>query len=205
METLLGITIGIGLSAACGFSVFVPLLVMNLASLTGEIHVSPGFAWIGSYYATAAFGTATIVEILGYYIPWLDHALDIVATPAEVIAGTVTTASMVTNVSPFLKWTLSLIAGGGVAGLVQGSTVALRGISSVSTAGVGNLAVSTLELAGSIITALLAILADSLSRPHHIFVHFCHAQSGPVNDGEKIIGGRCGVSKASEALSAESR
>jgi hypothetical protein len=162
METLLGIAVGIGLSAACGFRVFVPLLIMNLASLGGQLHLSSGFAWIGSYYATVAFGTATIVEVLGYYISWLDHILDIVATPAAIIAGTITTASLVTDMSPFLKWTLALIAGGGIAGLVQGTTVALRAKSSVSTAGIGNPIVSTLELVGSIVTALLAILAPIL-------------------------------------------
>jgi hypothetical protein len=162
METLLGIAVGIGLSAACGFRVFVPLLVMNLASLSGQLHLSSGFAWIGSSYATIAFSTATIVEILGYYIPWLDHVLDIVATPAAIIAGIVATASMVTDLSPFLKWTLALIAGGGIAGLVQGTTVILRAKSSISTAGIGNPLVSTLELAGSIVTAVLAILVPIL-------------------------------------------
>src|SRR5512136_1762490 len=148
METLLGIAVGIGLSAACGFRVFVPLLVMNLASLSGHLHLGSGFAWIGSYYATVAFATATIVETLGYYIPWLDHVLDIVATPAAIIAGVITTASMVTDLSPFLKWTLALIAGGGIAGLVQGTTVTLRTKSLLSTAGVGNFLVSSLELVG---------------------------------------------------------
>src|SRR4030043_1259724 len=161
-ETLLGIAIGIGLSAACGFRVFVPLLVMNLTSLSGLLHLSSGFAWIGSYYATVTFGTATVVEVLGYYIPWFDHVLDIVATPAAIIAGTITPASLVTDMSPFLKWTLALIAGGGIAGLVQGTTVAFRAKSSVSTAGMGNPLVSTLELVGSIITSLLAILVPIL-------------------------------------------
>jgi hypothetical protein len=162
METFLGIAVGIGLSAACGFRVFVPLLVMNLASRTGHIHLSSGFAWIGSDFATVAFSTATIVEVLGYYIPWLDHALDILATPAAVIAGTIATASVVADLSPFLKWTLALIAGGGIAGLVQGATVALRATSSASTAGIGNPLFSTLELAGSMITALLAIVVPIL-------------------------------------------
>lgn len=162
METVIGVAVGIGLSAACGFRVFVPLLVMNLASLGGLLHLSPGFAWMGSSYATVAFGTATIVEILGYYIPWLDHILDVAATPAAVIAGTVATASVITDLSPFLKWTLALIAGGGIAGLVQGTTVALRAISLASTAGIGNPLFSTLELVGSIFTALLAILVPIL-------------------------------------------
>ena len=157
MDTLLSIAVGIGLAAACGFRVFVPLLMLNVAALSGQLILPVGFAWMGSSYATIAFATATVAEILGYYIPWLDHVLDTIATPAAVIAGTVTTAAVITDVSPFLKWMMALIAGGGIAGLVQASTVALRAKSSLATAGAGNPIFSTLELAGAIITGLLAI------------------------------------------------
>lgn len=158
METLLGIAIGVGLSAACGFRVFVPLLVMNLAVLSGQLHLPADFAWIGSIYATIAFTTATMIEIVGYYIPGVDHILDIIATPAAVTAGTITTASMGMELSPFLKWTMALIAGGGIAGMVQGATVALRAKSSLATAGTGNFLVATLELIGALAVAVLAIL-----------------------------------------------
>jgi hypothetical protein len=136
----------------------VPLLVMNLASLTGHLHLSPGFEWIGSPYTSIAFGTATLVEVLAYYIPWLDHILDLIASPAAIIAGIIATASMVMELSPFLKWTLALIAGGGAAAIVQGMTVLLRTKSSALTAGTGNVFVSSLELVGSITTALLAVI-----------------------------------------------
>ncbi len=158
METLLGVAVGIGLSAACGFRVFVPLLVMNVASLSGQLRLAQELAWIGSYYATVAFATATLLEVFGYCIPWLDHLLDIAATPAAIIAGTLAMASSVMDMSPFLKWTLALIAGGGIAGLVQGTTVLLRAQSAISTGGIGNLLFSTLELVGSVTTAILAIL-----------------------------------------------
>ena len=71
----------------------------------------------------------------------------------------VVTASVVMDVSPFLKWTLAIIAGGGVAAIMQGVTVTVRAKSSVLTAGTGNVLVSPVELAGSMITALLAIIA----------------------------------------------
>jgi len=132
--------------------------VINLASLTGHLHLSPGFEWIGSHYTSIAFGTATLVEVLAYTIPWLDHILDLVATPAAIVAGIIATASMVMDLSPFLKWTLALIAGGGAAAIVQGVTVLLRTKSSALTAGTGNVFVSSLELIGSILTALLAII-----------------------------------------------
>jgi hypothetical protein len=149
--------IGIGLAAACGFRVFVPLLILNLAALSGQLVLPSGFAWLGSTYVTIAFATATAAEVLGYYIPWLDHVLDVIATPAAVIAGTVTMAAVVTDVSPFLKWTMALIGGGGMAGLVQASTVALRAKTSLATAGTGNPFFATLELTGSLVAALLAI------------------------------------------------
>jgi hypothetical protein len=83
METILGVAIGIGLSAACGFRVFVPLLIMNLAALSGHLHVPAGFSWIGSIHATTALSAATIIEVAGYYIPVIDHVLDVIATPVK--------------------------------------------------------------------------------------------------------------------------
>lgn len=154
---LLSLAVGIGLAAACGFRVFVPLLILNLAALGGYISLPAGFAWMGSFQATIAFAAATLAEILGYYIPWIDNALDSIATPAAVIAGTLTTAATITDMNPFLKWMLALIAGGGVAGLVQTSTVALRVKSSLATAGTANPIISTLELVGSLMTSLFAI------------------------------------------------
>jgi hypothetical protein len=158
METALSIAIGVGLSAACGFRIFVPLLIMSVASISGYLPLSSGFSWIGTYPALIAFATAAVLEVGAYFIPWLDHALDTIASPAAVVAGTIVTASVVTEMSPFLKWTLALVAGGGIAGIVQGSTVALRAKSTVLTAGLGNPIVALAELIGATGTALLAIL-----------------------------------------------
>ncbi len=158
METALSVFVGVGLSAACGFRVFVPFLIMSMASLAGHLELAPGFEWIGTYYALAAFATATIVEVLGYYVPWVDNILDAIATPAAIVAGTVATAAIVSDLSPFLKWSLALIAGGGTAGIIQIGTVALRGASSATTGGLGNFVVATGELLGSIMTTLIAII-----------------------------------------------
>jgi hypothetical protein len=158
MENIMSIFIGIGLSAACGFRVFVPLLVMSFLSLSGHLSLSSGFSWIGTYPAFIAFATATVLEITGYCIPWLDHLLDLIATPAAVIAGTIATASFVTDMRPFLKWTFAIIAGGGLAAIIQGGTVILRGKSALTTAGAGNFFVSMGELIGSLLTSILAVL-----------------------------------------------
>jgi hypothetical protein len=159
METLLAVCAGLGLSAACGFRVFVPMLIMSIAVHAGHLQVSPGFDWIGSTAAVVAFSLATALEIGGYYIPWVDHFLDTVATPAAVIAGTVVTASMIMDVSPFLRWTLAVIAGGGLAGAVQGTTVLARVVSTATTGGLGNPLFATLELGGSVFASLAAVIA----------------------------------------------
>ena len=160
---LLSICVGLGLSAACGFRIFVPLLVTSIAAHAGHLNLASNFEWIGSTEALTAFSIATALEVGAYYIPWLDNFLDTVTTPAAVVAGTMVTASMVTDVSPFLKWTLAVVAGGGVAGAVQATTVLARGLSLTGTGGLANPLVATAELGGSILTAIAAVLAPFLA------------------------------------------
>jgi hypothetical protein len=158
METALSILVGLGLSAACGFRVFVPLLAVSIAARSGHLSLATGFDWMGSDAALVAFGVATALEIAGYYLPWVDHLLDTVATPAAVVAGTLVTASMVTDLSPFLRWSLAVIAGGGIAGAVQVTTVLTRAASTASTGGLANPLVATAELGGSVVTSLMALI-----------------------------------------------
>ena len=163
MELALSLCLGIGLSAACGFRVFVPMLGMSVASMAGHLELSSGFEWIGTPPAFICFLAATSLEIVAYYVPWLDNLLDTIATPAAVVAGTITLAAtiaptpMVSDMSPLLRWTLAVIAGGSIAGIIQLSTVTLRGTSTLTTAGLGNFIVSTLELIMSVATTILAI------------------------------------------------
>ena len=163
MDTLLSIFVGVGLSAACGFRIFVPLLVMSIASLSGQLTLSPEFEWIGTYPALAAFAIATIFEIAAYYIPWVDNLLDTIAVPAAAVAGTIVMASAVSDMSPFLKWALAVIVGGGVAGTVQGFTTVTRIASTATTGGLGNPVVSTVEAGGSLLMSILAIAVPVLA------------------------------------------
>ena len=163
MELALSICLGLGLSAACGFRVFVPLLGISTAALSGHLELAGGFEWLGTWPAFACFLTATVLEIVAYYVPWLDNVLDSIATPAAVIAGTIATASVVADMSPFLKWTLALIAGGGTAGVIQSATVLVRGGSTASTGGLTNWIVATAELIASVCGTILSILLPVLA------------------------------------------
>ena len=158
METALTICLGIGLSAACGFRVFVPLLGLSLAALAGHVELAEGFQWIGAWPAVACLATAMALEIAAYYVPWLDNLLDSMATPAAVVAGTMLTAAVVTDMSPLMKWSLALIAGGGTAGVIQATTVALRGTSAATTGGVANWAVASGELIAAVGATVISVL-----------------------------------------------
>jgi Domain of unknown function (DUF4126) len=157
-ETLLSVAVGLGLAAACGFRVFVPLLAISAAGYTGHLPLASGFEWLGTWPAVVAFATATVLEVGAYYVPWLDHALDMVATPTAVVAGVVASAAVLTDVPPLLRWAVALIGGGTAAGLIQGSTTLLRLKSGVFTGGLANAAVSTVELLGATATVVLAFV-----------------------------------------------
>lgn len=169
MNELIAIFAGVGLAAACGFRVFVPLFIASLAANTGleafgdvnfQEMLGADFEWLGSTPITIALGVATVLEVGSYYIPWLDNALDSIATPAAVVAGTFISGAMLPEFmgDDAFKWIVATIMGGGTAGIVQGASVITRGASTATTGGIGNPAVSTAELGGSVLTAGLAVM-----------------------------------------------
>jgi len=158
MELILSLSVGLGLSAACGFRIFVPLLVISIANKAGHLELADSFEWMGSTAAIVTFATATVLEVSAYYVPWVDNLLDTVAAPTAVVAGVIATASQVGEMSPLLGWSIAVIGGGGIAGLVQGLTTVTRHISSFATAGFGNPLVSTAEGGLSVIMSVLAIV-----------------------------------------------
>lgn len=162
MEMIMGLIIGVGLSAACGFRVFIPMLGISIANMSGHFPLAEGFDWIGSWPALLAFATATVLEIITFYVPWFDNVMDIAAIPSATIAGTVVTASQLGDISPFLQWTAAVIAGGGVSLTIQGGTTAARAVSTGTTGGFGNFVVSTLEAIAAVVVTILAIVIPIL-------------------------------------------
>ncbi len=157
-ETVLCIAMGVALAAACGFRVFVPLLVVSIAAKSGHVQLGAGFEWMGQWPALLTFAVATGLEIGAYYIPWLDNLLDTIASPAAVVAGTIVSASFITGVDPTMKWVLAAVAGGGSAAAVQAVTVGARAVTVATTGGLANPVVSTGEWVGAAGLSLLAII-----------------------------------------------
>lgn len=157
METVLSVGLGVGLAAACGFRVFLPLLALGLAARLHGVPLAPGFDWIAGTPALIALATATVIEIAAYYVPWLDHALDTIASPVAVIAGVLATAAVLTDVPPLARWGLAVVAGGGATATTQAALVLLRLKTAALTGGLGNPVVATVEWVGAAALSLIAI------------------------------------------------
>jgi hypothetical protein len=109
------------------------------------------------------FGVAAVVEVLAYYIPAVDNLLDTLTTPLALVAGTMVSAAVITDVPPLIQWSTAIIAGGGVAAVTQGVTALVRAKSTAFTAGLGNPLVSTTEMIASVVVSTLAVLAPLLA------------------------------------------
>lgn len=144
-ELITALLLGIGLSASCGFRVFVPMLVASIAVRAGFLPVNESFEWLASGAAIVCFGAATVVEIIAYYIPFIDNLLDTVSTPLAITAGTLLTASVLPVEAELLKWVLGFIVGGGAASVFQGASSISRLGSTAVTGGLGNPVVASGE------------------------------------------------------------
>tara|TARA_B100001989_G_scaffold22304_1_gene13560 strand:- start:240 stop:815 length:576 start_codon:yes stop_codon:yes gene_type:complete len=147
-----------GLSAACGFRVFIPPLTYGLLYKADLVQLGDGWLWIGSDWVIAVLALTAIIEITGNLVPWLDNLLDVIATPTAIIAGTTLSAASLSEVDPGLKWMLSLMSGVLVTGGFQVTTVGLRGLSSVFTGGLINPIISLVEDLISLVISISIIL-----------------------------------------------
>ena len=165
MATLMGIS----LAAASGFRVFLPPFLLSLAARFDVIWfldidlVGTQFEFFTSTLAIVVLGIATIAEFVGFYAPWVDNALDSIATPAAIVAGVSMTAIVLEGSDPVVQWAVAIIAGGGVAATIQAATVTTRSLSSTFTFGLGNSTVATGENVASIALTLIAILIPFIS------------------------------------------
>ena len=155
--------IGIGLAAATGFRVFLPMFAVSLASYMGWIPMNESFQWLSGIPTLITTGIATIVEILAYYIPFVDHLLDTMSIPLATVAGSVMFASQFAEIGTFPQWALALIAGGGTAAAISSGFAGTRAASTATTGGLGNSVVATTETAGAGIMSVLALAAPIIA------------------------------------------
>src|SRR5690606_4498494 len=160
---VLSLFIGIGLAAATGFRVFLPMFAVSLASYLGWIPMNENFEWLSGLPALITTGIATAVEILAYYIPFVDHLLDTLSVPLATIAGSVIFATQFTDIGTLPLWALALIAGGGTAATISSGFAGTRAASTATTGGLGNSVVATTETAGAGLMSVLALAAPIIA------------------------------------------
>ena len=162
-ETIISIFLGIGLAASVGFRIFLPLFALSLASYFGVWELNDNWQWIGSIAALITLGVATLAEIFGYFIPWVDNLLDSIAIPLAAIAGTAVMVSTVANLDPVVTWSLAIIAGGGTATAIKGAGASTRLASTATTGGIANPLVSTVETGTAVVVTAASIFAPILA------------------------------------------
>jgi len=165
LNTLFALFLGIGLAAASGFRVFLPLFVLSLAAKLGGnyINIDESWMWIGNTSTLITLSVAMLVEVGAYYIPIIDNTLDTIAIPLAAIAGTLAVGITLPEMNEVATWTLAIIAGGGTAATISGTTAAARAVSTTTTAGAGNFLVNTGETFSSILLTIAAFVFAPLA------------------------------------------
>ncbi len=158
IDQVLVFLVGIGIAASVGLRIFIPILIVSIFAYTGNITLSTYFTWLGYLPVLIFLIIASILEILVYYIAWLDNYLDAIEHPLSIIVGILITGAVITDFNPYLKWLVALLIGGGVAGTISAATSMIRLKTSAETGGSKNFIVSTVEAVIAVILSVLSIL-----------------------------------------------
>jgi len=158
LSVLLSVATGIALAAAAGFRAFVPLLAAGIAIHLGYVEPARGFDWLGEPIVLVTLAVAAVTEIAAYYVPGVDHALDLIGAPVAVAAGIVAAAGVMVGLPEWLRWLTAIGAGGAVATAGHALNAVGRAKTGAVSGGLGNPVYSTAELAGSLLLAALAFL-----------------------------------------------
>lgn len=158
VSVLLSVASGLALAAAAGFRAFVPLLAAGLAIHFGYVEAAPGFDWLGEPIVLVALSVATLTEITAYYVPGVDHVLDLIGAPVAIAAGIVAAAGVIVGLPEWLRWFTAIGAGGAVATAGHALNAVGRAKTGLASGGFGNPLYSTAELGGSVLLASLALL-----------------------------------------------
>lgn len=161
-EIFLSVFLGIGLAASSGFRVFLPLFALSCASYFGIIPLNETWMWVGSVPALVILGVASIFESVSYLAPVVDNLLDTIAVPLAGVAGTLAMASTLADMSPAMTWALAIVAGGGAA-TIKGTSATTRVVSTATTGGLVNPAISMAETGTAIGLSVLSIFAPIIA------------------------------------------
>ncbi len=157
------LAMGLSLAACAGLRAFLPLFAIGLAGRMDWIPLISHFEWLESTPSLIVFGAAVVAELLADKVPWFDNLLDIGQTFVKPIAGVMAVAAVLHELTPLQGAVLALVLGGGVAGAVHLGKAKVRLLSTVSTGGLANPAVSVIEEGGAWGLALAALVVPLIA------------------------------------------
>ena len=149
---------GLGLSGAAGLNAWLPAFAGALLTRLGVVDLGEPFDRLSEDLPLIVLGVLTAGDFVGDKIPAVDHVLHGAGTVIAPLSGTVlftgeTDASVL----------VSLLAGGSTAGAVHAARAAIRPVSTVTTAGIGNPVLSLLEDAASALLTLFAFVVPVIA------------------------------------------
>ena len=162
-EWLPCIALAMALAACAGLRAWLPLLLTGVLARAGVLDLGQAYGFLASNQALAAFGLATVVELVADKVPALDHALDAVSTVLRPAAGTLLAASVLWPVSdPLAALVLGLAIGAPAALVPHGLKAGLRAASTALTAGIANPVLSLIEDVAAVVMFIVAVVAPLL-------------------------------------------
>ncbi len=164
--------LGVFLAAATGYSTWLPMLIINFFCHAGWIKLNSSFEWLGSDAMLVILLVAALLDILSEYVPVLDNLLhSTLALACKFTAGAVLTAGVIQGLHPIPAAIMGIVAGGTTSSIVGWNKAVIRKASTVTTGGIANPIINTIEhsLSG-ISTAFAAVVSTLLPPPVTIFV-----------------------------------
>ncbi|MEU8199629.1 DUF4126 domain-containing protein [Streptosporangium sp. NPDC049046] len=160
---------GLGLSTAAGLNAYIPLLVVGLlANFTDQVRLPQEFAWLSNGWVLGIIGVLLLAEFVLDKVPVVDSVNDMIQTVVRPASGGVVFSateaaarldgSTWMSHNPWLSWVLGIA----IALAVHTMKAVTRPVVNTTTAGVGAPVASTVEDAGSLGIALVAIFLPVL-------------------------------------------
>ena len=151
-----------GLSGAAGLNAWLPLFASALLARLGAVDLADPFGDLESTGALVVLGVLTTADFVGDKVPAVDHVLHGVGTIVAPASGAVLFTEQ-TGLETDLPTAAAVVVGALVAGSVHLERAAVRGGSTVGTAGTANPIVSLGEDVTSAALVAVAFLVPVLA------------------------------------------
>ncbi|HEY8448312.1 MAG TPA: DUF4126 domain-containing protein [Thermomicrobiales bacterium] len=149
---------GLGLAPPAGLNAYIPLLVLALADrFTDQVTLERPYDFLSSTAGIVVLLVLLTIEIVADKVPGIDHANDLLQSAIRPAAGAISMMA-VTNTDDSLNPVVAMVIGLLIAGAVHGVKATSRPAITVSTSGVGNPLISTIEDGIAVFTSIMAIL-----------------------------------------------